>query len=359
MKIAYVVPMLNEKGGIQAFARQQEKYFSPEYDFKLLDWYSPTRLRDELVYRRLPKRLARSLLERRHHGDFNQSVTTQELKSYDLIHYWIVDAAMAYPELPGVITCHGIEMLTSYVRYHRKNKFLEALKSSKAIHANSNFTKSYLVDNHQIKPDKITVINPGIDLSAFKFYKSSTGDKVCIGTLTRFVKRKNVPNIIKALKILKTQYGVDFVYYLAGDGAAKSLILRELKQAGIDYKYFGAISEDDKLNVFYPALDIFVLPPLETPTDVEGFGIVFLEANACGIPVVAAATGGVPDAVKPGFSGEFADPTDPKDIADKIRKILNSKKDYRASSRQWAQNFSQEKTAAGLQSLYEKVTKDV
>jgi len=76
------------------------------------------------------------------------------------------------------------------------------------------------------------------------------------------------------------------------------------------------LSEEKKINEFYPFIDVFVLSPFELPNDVEGFGIVYLEANAYGIPVVASKTGGVPDTIKENVSGVFADPTNPEDIAE-------------------------------------------
>ncbi|HTB48982.1 MAG TPA: glycosyltransferase family 4 protein [Verrucomicrobiae bacterium] len=349
--------MLNEQGGIQQFAKEQRKFLSKSYSIKMSDWYSPTRLRDELVYRKLPGALSRRVFEHRHHGDFNGVLMAPALERYDLVHYWLVDAAMAYPNKPGIISCYGIEILTSYVRHHRKKKFLDALSNAVAIQACSNFTKEYLVANYAINPRKITVINPGIDLEVFKFNKKPANDKIHIGTLTRFVKRKNVPSIIKALKILQEQYSTRFVYYLAGDGPERKRILSELKRAGIEHRYFGRISEADKLKAFYPLLDLFVLPSLQTATDVEGFGIVFLEANATGVPVVAANTGGISDAVKSGISGEFADPTSPEDIAKKMHQILNSDKDYRNLARQWAERFSQKNTAMQFQNLYERVAR--
>jgi glycosyltransferase involved in cell wall biosynthesis len=359
MKLLYVVPMLYEEGGIQQFAKNEQMSLRRSYNINLSDWYSPTRLRDELVYRRIPKSLARKLFENRHKGDFNHSQSLDKLMSYDLVHYWIVDASMAFPDKPGIISCHGIEILTSYVRHHRKRKFIEALNHAKAIHACSSFTKKYLSTNYAINPNKITVINPSIDLELFKFNETPTNKKFHIGTLARFVKRKNIPNIIKALEILQNRFGDNFIYYLAGDGPERRHILHALKRSAIHYKYFGKISEADKINNFYSSLDLFVLPPLQTATDIEGFGIVFLEANASGVPVVAADTGGVSDAVSPGISGEFADPTDPEDIAEKIHHILISTKDYRTSARQWAGNFSQENTVKRFQKLYDGVAKSL
>lgn len=59
---------------------------------------------------------------------------------------------------------------------------------------------------------------------------------------------------------------------------------------------------------FYHACDLFILPAILIPGDIEGFGIVLLEANAAEKPVVAAEIGGIPDAVKNGVSGILVEP---------------------------------------------------
>ena len=82
---------------------------------------------------------------------------------------------------------------------------------------------------------------------------------------------------------------------------------------------------DATLIDWYNAADIFIMPSrLGTGTDrgVEGFGIVYLEANACNTPVIGGRSGGVPDAVEDGLSGLLVDPQSPQDIADAIAKLL-------------------------------------
>ena len=130
--------------------------------------------------------------------------------------------------------------------------------------------------------------------------------------------------------------------------------MSELKRAKFEYEYLGEISEEKKINEFYTSIDVFVLPPLELPNDVEGFGIVYLEANACGIPVVASKTGGVPDAVKEGISGVFADPTNPKDIADKILFVINTLKEWEQRCKEHAKNFDIRKISKQFRELYGK-----
>jgi phosphatidylinositol alpha-1,6-mannosyltransferase len=56
--------------------------------------------------------------------------------------------------------------------------------------------------------------------------------------------------------------------------------------------------------------------------DVEGFGITFLEAGACGVPVIGGRSGGIPDAIQDGFSGFLVDPGDHERVADRLKTLL-------------------------------------
>jgi glycosyltransferase involved in cell wall biosynthesis len=346
-----VVQDLSQKGGIQQFAKSQ---LSLSENADITNWANPTRLRDELIMGLLPNEKAANYFRRIHHGGIDKSI---DLNKYALIIFWNVGAAMAFSELRNtVICCHGREILEANVKNSKRESFLYVIRNAKIIVANSAFTKRYLTEHYGIQQKNIKVINPGINLEKFKVNMSEKLDSIIkIGSLTRLVKRKNIINIVKALEILKNKYEVNFIYYLAGNGPERQHIIAALKKSGISYRYFGEITEKKKTDEFYPSLNIFVLPPVVTRDDVEGFGIVFLEANACGVPVVTSNTGGISDAIKDGISGLFTDPENPEDIAETIYKILVSKKKWKKLSRDWAETFSQKKTAKDFEILYREI----
>ena len=88
---------------------------------------------------------------------------------------------------------------------------------------------------------------------------------------------------------------------------------------------FGGYVAPERLNEVYNLCDVYVMPSrvIEEEGDVEGFGITFLEANACGKPVVGGNSGGVPDAVVDGENGFLVDPTSPMEIANAVIQLVN------------------------------------
>ena len=342
MKYRYVVPALHEKGGIQQFSMSIYNALRTENRIILEDWRNPIHIWERLILRAVPANAAAKRYLRRakvEHGDF------------DFTHFWHIEASVGY-EAQYVVSVHGMEILEKNVRRYRRILYGQALRNAGFVHANSAYTAKVIADNFDIDSANMRVINPPLSLKISK--KGHKNEIPVIGTISRFVKRKNISGIIKALRILH-ESGVDFTYKLAGTGPLKGNILKELKRSPFRWEYLGEISEKDKIDGFYPSLDVFVLPPLELKDDVEGFGMVYLEANAYGIPVVAARTGGVPDAVKEGVSGVFANPESPEDIAKKAKYLLKNHRKYEETAKSWAENFLPEKIAPKFEEMYEEL----
>jgi D-inositol-3-phosphate glycosyltransferase len=84
--------------------------------------------------------------------------------------------------------------------------------------------------------------------------------------------------------------------------------------------------------------------------------LVYLEANASGVPVVAAATGGIESAVKDGVSGRFADPTSAADVGRAIEAVIVSGEQLRRSAVAWAQTLSARRAAEAFCEVYHELT---
>jgi phosphatidylinositol alpha-1,6-mannosyltransferase len=116
----------------------------------------------------------------------------------------------------------------------------------------------------------------------------------------------------------------DLVYVVAGDGPDRERLVELARRLGVDesVRFVGAV-EDAELPLWYSLGDVFVMPSRSDPPDVEGFGIVYLEAAACERPVVAARAGGVPDAVADGVSGLLVEPGDRDGLARALAELLS------------------------------------
>jgi glycosyltransferase involved in cell wall biosynthesis len=144
-------------------------------------------------------------------------------------------------------------------------------------------------------------------------------------TITRLVKRKNIHKTILALHKLKED-GLDFTYTIAGSGNEQKNLEKLVKKLSMqdEIKILGAVGEEEK-NELYSTSDYFLLPSIfdQKNGSIEGYGIVYIEANSYALPVLSGNTGGMIEAVKDNITGYQCDGT-VGDIAQKIKKMLNT-----------------------------------
>ena len=158
-----------------------------------------------------------------------------------------------------------------------------------------------------------------------KFSKIKTDKTPVFLTISRLVKRKNIHHVLLALNKLKDE-GLKFQYFIAGKGIEKESLMKLVETLSLseEVKLLGAVSEKQKEEL-YISSDYFLLPSVYDRTDgsIEGYGIVFIEANAYGLPVISGNTGGMTEAVKDGVTGYQCDGT-VESIAQKIRTMLDT-----------------------------------
>jgi len=120
-------------------------------------------------------------------------------------------------------------------------------------------------------------------------------------TLGRLVKRKGAAWFIEEVIDKSCD---SFIYIVAGDGAEKSNIITIIKKNGLQSRvfYIGAVSDKEK-EVLYSTVDLFIQPNIKVPADMEGYGLVVLEAASYGLPVVASNIEGLKDAINDGVNG--------------------------------------------------------
>lgn len=209
------------------------------------------------------------------------------------------------------------------------------LKNSSLVIAISNFTKKIVLQRFKIPEYKIAILFPGYDSGIYRENinvsdlktKFVTGEKFVILTVARLVARKGHQTVLDSLVRLKEKGFDDFIYLIVGDGPEKLNLQKKIKKLNLEnYVKLVGFVPNDQLAKFYNLCDVFVMTPFDSDKeDVEGFGIVYLEANACGKPVIGSKTGGVEDAIVDGQSGILIKPGDYENLAAAILKLANDK----------------------------------
>jgi len=142
-------------------------------------------------------------------------------------------------------------------------------------------------------------------------------------TLARIVKRKGIDRVIEALPEVAVALP-EFCYYIAGTGPDEQYIRELAKKLPVNLQnkviILGKISDEEKW-LLLDACDIFIMPAREIEGDFEGFGVVYLEANLSGKPVIGGDSGGIADAVADGVSGILVDPESTHDIASAVIRL--------------------------------------
>jgi len=130
--------------------------------------------------------------------------------------------------------------------------------------------------------------------------QTSRGKKVLL-TVGRLVKRKGVAWFLDSVM---PRLDPDYIYIIAGDGPELGAIRMKIRSHGWDQRVFalGRVTADVR-KTLYNVADIFIMPNITVADDIEGFGIVIIEAGSCGLPVVASNIQGVRDAVVEGKTG--------------------------------------------------------
>ena len=201
------------------------------------------------------------------------------------------------------------------------------------------------------QPQKFLQIAPGIDTEHFA-PKTARGDLIekyrldgrrVIVSVGRLVHRKGQDELVKAMPKILEQFP-DAILLFVGEGPIKQMLFNSAKQLGVLPKvvFAGRVSHHD-LPDYICLGEIFAMPVRSrfSGLEVEGLGIVYLEASACGLPVIVGNSGGAVDAVLDKKTGLLVDGTKSDQIADAICELLANPeraKQMGAAGRDWVIN---------------------
>lgn len=229
--------------------------------------------------------------------------------------------------IPYFVFAHGLDVYSSLKDDKVKKLMGVVFRNASTVIVISHFTKNLI--EKAVKNVEIKILHPVIDLERFSLipaeHKSALEGKKVILTVARLVESKNHQAVIRALPKVIERFP-DLVYYVVGQGPTEKKLRSLADDLGLKDKVVFTGNVDQKqLSVYYNSCDIFILTSIEIPDsgEVEGFGIVFLEAGVYAKAVIGGRSGGIPDSVLDQETGLLVSPLDIEDISNVIIRLLS------------------------------------
>jgi len=235
---------------------------------------------------------------------------------------------------PYIVTTYALEVLEPQTSNFRTRVMKSALINAKKVIAISNYTKNIIIKDLNIPKENVKLVPLGVEYNRFKININYSdvvkrhnlqGKKVILTVATLLYPYKGHDRVIKAMsKVLEKVPNA--VYIIVGEGPLRKELVELVKKLKLEEKViFAGYVQNADLSKYYSACDVFIMPSSEEKEKgyVEGFGLVYLEANACGKPVIGGRCGGTLDAIVDGKTGLLVNPLDIDEIADALIKILS------------------------------------
>jgi phosphatidyl-myo-inositol dimannoside synthase len=226
-----------------------------------------------------------------------------------------------------VLTFHGSEIL----RFHRnpltRTLTRRLIRKASRVSTLTHYTQKLLLDRFPEASGK-TLLTPGALRSDFAVVESDAkrlADKrIIILTVGRLHPRKGQMLTLSALQSLDPRFQAKIEYWLVGDhhrSGYEKRLRAAAAASNFPVRFFGNLP-DDELDQIYDQADIFAMTSIDYRHSVEGFGLVYLEAAAHGLPIVAHDVGGVKEAVLDGETGLLVKPNFPAQLAAAFERLI-------------------------------------
>ncbi|MCK4678327.1 MAG: glycosyltransferase [Bacteroidales bacterium] len=274
------------------------------------------------------KYFKRTALRRRTFNQFVQiaSIIDQNIPDIIYCHFGHVGELFIYLKIlfkvPLLTYFHGFD----FSRLPRESivDYTLLFKQGSCFFANSNYTKSKIIELG-CPSDKATVIGLPIDTSRFKCVKRSRGNIIRILTVARLTEKKGLQYSILAVSKLLDEYP-QIEYNIIGEGEQRSELETLIANLQIqnNVKLLGSKTQLEVIEQMHDS-QIFVLSSITAESgDTEGLGLVLLEAQLTGMPVIATLHNGFVDAVNDRKSGFLVPEKDVDSLADKLRYLIEN-----------------------------------
>lgn len=268
---------------------------------------------------------------------------------------------------PYVVVVHGLDVTYQNILYKAIPWFLR--HSAAVISISAATTQE--VQARGVQTKRLYTIPLGISDNTKNVEASKNDIAQLIGkqtleectlllTVGRLVKRKGVAWFIREVFPGIVRSNPNVAYIVVGEGVERATIEQTIKEKKLAGKVFllGEVPEATKY-MLYKACDIFVMPNIKVPGDIEGFGIVGQEAAVAGLPVVASNLEGIADALKNGKSATLVEPDNIAAFTEAIEELVKSKtlrQKRGAAARAYTQDtFGWDEVAARYAAVYQRL----
>jgi phosphatidylinositol alpha-1,6-mannosyltransferase len=240
---------------------------------------------------------------------------------------WLLKLITGTPYLCYV---HGEDVETAATSGEHNLMVKLVCKHAERLICNSHNSANIVKRLNYANDDKINVLHPGVDASLFvplaedDGFKQQMGwqDRKVIITVGRLQERKGQDMMIRATALLKQQFP-EILYAIIGRGDRLESLKALTAELGLkEHVQFLTEVTDPQMIQCYQQCDVFILANRTIGNDIEGFGMVLVEAQACGKPVIAGDSGGTKETMLINESGFVIDCTDAQLISSTVTKLL-------------------------------------
>lgn len=227
-----------------------------------------------------------------------------------------------------VLTLHGSEILRFTHTPHRRYLFQKLMGSAQTIGVASRHVEQLLLEKCPHAQGKTKVVSGALRSDFPPISRQpKTEETVKIITVGRIHPRKGQHHVIRALGSLSDSLKQRIEYKIVGPIVKRPYfeqLRQEAERSGVNVLFLHEVSDADLPN-HYTAADIFAMTSEVHGPSIEGFGLVYLEAAHCGLPVIAHDTGGVNEAVRHNQTGFVIQPEDHAALRDAFEKLIENK----------------------------------
>ena len=257
----------------------------------------------------------------------------RKVRPHVLHAHWVIPqgfiAALAtrFYRIPMVITIHGGDAFALTGSLFRKSKQF-SLRHSSAWTTNTSATANAIVRDDSIPAPH--VIPMGVNVEHFasgrreRLRATVSNEKQIVLFVGRLVEKKGVDNLLTAFSMLPSAVQERSILWIIGGGEQEVALRALAEQLGIaEMTTFWGEIPNEQLPDYYTAADVFVGPSVVAESgDTEGQGVVFIEAFAAKLCVLATRTGGIAEVVEDGQTGILVEPRSPSQLAAGIERLL-------------------------------------